>query len=82
MISWAGADSPWIHMIEPLAFVKALDRMRQIAPKMILSAHLPLASGKTELLLDLFARVPSLCPFAAPGQAALEQILAGMRGGS
>jgi hypothetical protein len=59
MISWAGADSQWIDMIEPPTFVKVLDRMHQIAPKMILSAHLPLASGKKELLLDLLARVSS-----------------------
>jgi flavorubredoxin len=66
MITWAGADSPWIHMVEPPAFIKALDRIRQIAPKMILSAHLPPASGKTERLLELLAEVPSSPPFIAP----------------
>jgi flavorubredoxin len=82
MISWACADSPWIHMVEPPAFTKALDRIRQIAPKMILSAHLPPAPGKTERLLELLAGVPASAPFVAPDQAALEQILAGMRGRS
>jgi flavorubredoxin len=81
MISWAYADSPWVHMIEPPAFIKALDRVRQMAPKMILSAHLPPTPGNTQRLLELLAGVPSSPPFVAPDQAALEQILAGVRGG-
>jgi flavorubredoxin len=82
MISWAGADSPWIHMVEPSEFNHALDRIRQIAPKMIFSAHLPPARGKTEQLLELLATVPTSTPFVTPDQTALEQILAQMRGGS
>jgi flavorubredoxin len=76
MISWASADSPWVHMVAPGVFSQALDRIRQMAPKMILSAHLPPAPGKTEQLLELLSRVPSSPPFAAPNQTALEQILA------
>jgi flavorubredoxin len=81
MISWASADSPWVHMVEPTVFSKALDRIRQMAPKMIFSAHLPPARGKTEQLLDLLARVPTSTPFVVPNQTALEQILAQTRGG-
>jgi flavorubredoxin len=76
MISWACADSPWVHMVEPSEFIKALDRIRQIGPKMIFSAHLPPARGKTEQLLGLLAEVPTSPPFVAPTQTALEQILA------
>jgi flavorubredoxin len=82
MISWASADSPWVHMVEPSEFSQALDRIRQIAPKMIFSAHLPPARGKTEQFLKLLATVPTSTPFVAPNQTALEQILAQMRGGS
>jgi len=81
-ISWASGDSPWVHMVDPGVFSQALDRIRHMAPKMILSAHLPPAQGKTEQLLELLARVPNSTPFVAPNQAALEQILARMRGGS
>jgi flavorubredoxin len=81
MISWASADSPWVRIVEPSAFGQALDRIRQIAPKMIFSAHLPPAQGKIEQLLELLARVPSSPPFVAPNQAALEQILIQMRSG-
>jgi flavorubredoxin len=82
MISWACGDNPWIHMVELSVFSKALDRIRQMAPKMILSAHLPPAQGKTEQLLKFLERVPTSTPFVAPNQAALEQILAQGRGGS
>jgi flavorubredoxin len=82
MISWASLDSPWVHMVAPSAFSQALDKIRQMAPKMILSGHLPPAQGKTEQLLELLSRVPASAPFVAPNQTALEQILAQMRGGS
>jgi flavorubredoxin len=80
MIGWASADSPWIHMVEPVVFSQVLDKIRQMAPKMILSAHLPPVRGKTEQLLELLARVPTSTPFVAPNQTALEQILAQTRG--
>jgi flavorubredoxin len=79
MISWASGDNPWVHMVEPGVFSQALDRIRQIDPKMIFSAHLPPARGKTEQFLDLLATVPTSTPFVAPDQTALEQILAKMR---
>ena len=82
MINWASGDNPWVHMVEPGLFSQALDRIRQMAPKMIFSAHLPPARGKIEQFLDLFARVPTSTPFVAPNQKALEQILAQVKGGS
>jgi flavorubredoxin len=76
MIGWAGADSPWVHMVEPARFNRALDGIRQMAPKTILSAHLAPARGNTGQLLDILAQIPASTPFAAPDQKALEQILA------
>ena len=81
MLSWASADSPWVHLVESREFRQALQRIRQIAPKMILSAHLPPARGKAEKLLELLAMVPVSTPFVAPNQTALEQILAQMKDG-
>ena len=81
-ISWASADSPWVHMVDPGVFSQALDSIRQMAPKIILSAHLPPARGKTEQLLELLARIPTSTPFVTPNQTALEQILAQTSGGS
>jgi flavorubredoxin len=75
MISWATGDSPWVHMVEPEAFSRSLDGIRNLAPKWIFSAHLPPARGKTGQFLKLLAEVPAAAPFAAPDQSALEQIL-------
>jgi hypothetical protein len=81
MIGWESADSPWVHMVEPGVFGQALDRIRRMAPKMIFSAHLPPARGKTEQFLGLLAKVPTSTPFVTPNQTALEQILAKGKGG-
>jgi len=82
MTRWASADSPWVHRVQPSEFSRALDGIRQIAPKIIFSAHLPPARGKTERFLELLATVPASTPFVTPNQTALEQILAQARGGS
>lgn len=82
MVSWASGDNPWVHMVDPSLFSQALDRVRQLSPKIILSAHLPPALGKTMRLLELLATVPTSTPFVAPNQMALEQILAEMKHGS
>ncbi len=79
MVSWASADSPWIHMVEVSRFSKALDIIRQIAPKTIFSGHLPPARGKTDKLLEFLENLPSSTPFVTPDQTALQQILAQMR---
>jgi len=82
IIRWASADSPWVHMVEGREFSRALERIRQIAPKIIFSGHLPPARGKTEYFLDLLATVPTSTPFVSPNQTTLEQILAQMRRGT
>lgn len=75
MMSWACADSPWIHMVGQDEFGRVLDGIRQFAPKMILSAHLPTTRRDPKQFLELFATLPASPPFIAPGQAALEEIL-------
>jgi flavorubredoxin len=80
MTGWASLDNPWVHLVKPSDFSETLDKIRQIDPKMILSGHLPPATGKTEQFLELFAKVPDSTPAIAPDQRALEQILAQMSG--
>ncbi|MCG6911002.1 MAG: MBL fold metallo-hydrolase [Deltaproteobacteria bacterium] len=75
MIGWASLDSPWVHMVPPSQFNQGLDSIRQMAPKAILSSHLPPAIGKTEPFLEWLAAVPLSTPNVAPDQTALEQIL-------
>jgi flavorubredoxin len=75
MINWASADSPWLHMVAPEVFGKALDKIRALAPKLVLSAHMLPARGKTELFLEWLTKVPTAPPFVTPDQKVLEQIL-------
>ena len=75
MISWASADSPWLHIVAPKVFAEALEKIRELAPKRILSAHMLPAHGKTEHFLEWLAKVPTSKPFVTPDQMALEQIL-------
>jgi len=82
MINWASADSPWVHMVDPKKFSQALNKIRLIAPKMIFSAHLPPARGKTAQLLKSLETLPTSTPFVTPNQTALVQILAQMKAGA
>lgn len=82
MAGWASADSPWIHLVEAGRFSKELDKIRRIEPKLICSAHLPPASGKTEYLLGVLEKLPDSTPFITPDQTALEQILAQIKDGN
>ena len=80
MTQWASGDNPWVHMVETVMFNQTLKRIHQLAPEMILSAHLPPAKGRTDQLLRLLASVPSAPPFVAPDQAVLEKMLSQMGG--
>ena len=75
-IFWATVDSPWLHKADQGVLAKELDVIRKMAPKMILSSHLPAAPGSmTDRLLASLAAVPGARPFVGPNQAALEQML-------
>jgi flavorubredoxin len=82
MITWACADSPWVHLIEPRKFTQALNNIRQIDPEMIFSAHLPIAKGKTAQFLKLLEKLPSATPFVTPDQKALEKLMSQMKSGN
>ena len=75
-IFWATVDSPWLHKADSDAFARELDGIRKMAPKMVLSSHLPAAAGDmTNRLLASLAAAPKAQPFVGPDQAALEQML-------
>lgn len=75
-VFWAMLDSPWLHKVDRGAFARELDGIRGMAPKMVLSSHLPAAPGEmTERLLASLAAAPTAAPFVGPDQAALEQML-------
>jgi flavorubredoxin len=76
MTLWGTIDSPWIHSTDRGGYHAKLNAIRQMAPDMIFSSHLPPASGKMERFLISLAAVPEAAPFVAPNQAALEQMIA------
>jgi len=78
-VFWATLDSPWLHKVDRSAFAGELEGIRRMAPKMILSSHLPPAPGRMmDRLLASLAAAPGARPFVGPNQAALEQMLKGM----
>lgn len=78
-VFWASVDSPWLHKVDRGALAAELDVIRKMAPKMILSSHLPPAPGHmTERLLASLAAAPGARSFVGPNQAALERMLQAM----
>lgn len=80
MVFWATVDAPWLHTVDRTLFDKSLNRIREISPKLVLSAHLPIARDMTDNLLDNLATAPDAEPFVGPDQKALEAMLAEMTG--
>lgn len=80
MVLWATVDAPWLHMANKTLFDKNLDHVRELNPKLILSAHLPFACEMTEELLKNLGSAPGAKPFVGPDQEALEAMLKGITG--
>jgi len=75
LLTWATVDFPWLHLVDKVLFTRRLDRVREMSPKMILSAHLPPARNMTDELLRYLAAVPAREPFVGPDQQAMEAML-------
>lgn len=80
MVFWATVDAPWLHTVDRTLFDKNLNRIRELSPKLICSAHLPIAREMTEDLLENLRAAPEAQPFVGPDQKALEAMLAEMTG--
>ena len=76
MITWATVDSPWLHQVDRRRFRESLDAVATLGPDVILSSHLPPATGMTDTLLETLSRAPDQSRFVGPDQAALERMLA------
>jgi len=75
-VLWATIDSPWLHKVDTKAFAGELDGIRKLAPRLILSNHLPPAPGHLmERFLGSLTAAPGAHPFVGPNQAAFEQML-------
>lgn len=80
-VFWATVDSPWLHKADRNVLATELEAIRTMAPKLVLSSHLPAAPGRMlDKLLASLAAAPGAQPFVGPNQAGLEQMLQGMTG--
>lgn len=75
-ITWASIDAPWLGMINPENFNKALSAIEQLNADTILSAHLPVAQGMSKKLLGNLAEALQAPTFTGPDQQMLEKMLA------
>lgn len=73
---WATVDSPWVHMVDRDAYLAGLQPLRVMHPELVLSTHLPPATGLAATFLDTIAHAPDADPFVGPDQQALEALLA------
>jgi hypothetical protein len=72
---WATIDFPWVTGVDRAAFARSLDTLRVIDPPLLLSSHLPPATGRAAEFLDRLTTIPDEPPYVGPDQAALEQLL-------
>jgi len=75
LVTWTTLDSPWLHMIDPARLADTLDRIRAMAPQVILSSHLPMAENMNEELLRHLAAARTADPFIGLDQPGLEAML-------
>ena len=74
---WATVDSPWIHSANTDRYFETVRSLRDIDPDLVLSTHLPPATGIDDQLFAMLAEAPEADPFVGPDQQALEMMLAG-----
>jgi len=79
-VLWATVDSPWLHHIDHRVFAAELERVRRLAPELILSAHLPPAKNMAGWMLESLLAAPDRAAFVGPNQAALEAMLVQLNG--
>lgn len=68
LVTWATVDAPWLEAVEPAAFRAALHAVRALDPSIVLSSHLPPASGMTEQLTRHLDEARAAGPFVGPDQ--------------
>ena len=72
---WATIDAPWVHHIDRAVHARGCAALRELAPSMVLSSHLPPAIGMLDRLLETLLEAPRAAPFVGPDQRAFEALL-------
>lgn len=78
MTAWLSMDSPWTQLVDTNKWDAVLDGVRRLAPTMIMSSHLPAATGTCESFLGIVRSLPDAEPVVAPNNEQFQQMLAMM----
>lgn len=73
---WATIDSPWVHNVDTVRYLKTVRSLQAMDADVILSTHLPPATGLGAQLFEMLAQAPKADPFVGPDQQALQAMLA------
>jgi len=74
LLTWATVDAPWLSITDESKFGEKLAAIQSLEPRVILSGHLPPASGITNTLLQYLAAARTTPVWVGPDQAALEKM--------
>lgn len=77
-MTWTTVDSPWLRWVDEQTLARESARIRDLAPPVVLSSHLPPAFGMLDVLLDHIAIARTRPRFVGPDQAALTALLAAL----
>jgi hypothetical protein len=80
-LAWTVTDSPWVNSVDRSKFAATYAALRDYAPEVVLSTHLPPATGQFDRFLDLLEAVPDAPPMEPPVQAMLDAMLAELGAG-
>lgn len=82
MATWVAYDSPWLALTDPARLGAVLDAVRALDPQLVLSSHLPPATGRLDAFLDVVVAARTGDPFVPPDPEAFEGIAALMAAGA
>jgi flavorubredoxin len=72
------ALAPWLPIVDRAAYAAQCERLRSLAPEVVVGAHTPLIAGAAvAAAFDHLAALPDVTPPPHPDQQALEAALAG-----
>lgn len=75
MFTWATIDAPWLSWLRTGVLTDALARTRDLDPSVIMSSHLPPATGLNDVLLANVHEAQGAAPFVGPDQQAMLHLL-------
>lgn len=73
MVAWGTMDSPWAHLVDTGRFDAVLDRVQRLQPNLILSSHLPAATGTCSRFLDIVRSLRDAEPAQPPDNTAFQR---------